>query len=444
MTDFDRRSLLRTVLLGAGLGTAGRLPFVDRSGESASRQLIRPVENPTQLTFDGSGWTALTSGPAERTPALTRAWFRSMVRCGRRTIFVSGTGSDVNSGTETAPLREINTAISHAEPGDLILVDSGEYGYTEVQNFHGSADRWLGIMTRGPSVTARIHVPAPTDNFVNIVSSSFVGLYGFFVQGEQSNRNTNCSGISVHGNSHHLAIWSNQISDFPGGGINCFDVDGSHDLMDISFNTVHGTSKYSPNNTSGISVFASRDLTGGETFADGFGYHLVGNYIYDVECTVPFTPGGFEVVTDGNGISLDRITAEHHYGKPILTADNIITGCGGRGILAHQTGSVVMTRNTSIGNLRTQSPAISGGAELEGTTDHTVQMIDNVIFPINTPATVDSRSTFLGNTFLAGGGPVPLTNRDERGLGFGYFAGPVSEAALRAPTARGTFSPRWR
>lgn len=432
------------VLLGAGLSTVARLPFAGASGESAQRMLTRPVDDPTRLVFDGSRWTVLSSGPVERTPAMTREWFRSLVRCGRRTIFVSGTGSDANPGTDAAPLRQINTAVAHAEPGDLVLVDSGEYGYTEVQNFHGSADRWLGIMTRDPTVTARIHVPAPTDNFCNVVASSFVGLYGFLVQGEQSNRTTNCSGISVYGNSHHIAIWSNQISDFPGGGINCFDVDGSHDLMDISFNTVHATSKYSPSNTSGISIFASRDLTGGETFADGFGYHLVGNYIYDVECTVPFTAGGFDVVTDGNGISLDRITAEHHYDKPVLVADNIITGCGGRGILAHETDNVVMTRNTSIGNLRTTSPAISGGAELQGTTDQTVQIVDNVIFPINTPATVDSRSTFIGNTFLGGAAAVPLTNRDERGLGFDYFAGPVSSETLRAPTTRGAFSSRRR
>ena len=442
MPDLDRRTLLRTALLAGGSATLARLPAVDPSGDRALRELTRRMDNPTRVTFDGSGWTVLRSVPVERTPALTRAWFRSMVRCGRRTISVSGTGSDTNPGTDTAPLREINTAVARAEPGDLVLVDSGEYGYTEVRNFHGSADRWLGIMTRDPAVTARIHVPAPTDNFLNVISSSFIGLYGFRVQGDQDNANTNCSGISVYGNSHHIAIWANQVSDFPGGGINCFDVDGSHDLMDISFNTVHATSKYSPSNTSGISVFASRDLTGGQTFGDGFGYHLIGNYVYDVECTVPFRAGGFDVVTDGNGISLDRVTADHHYDKSILVADNIVTGCGGRGIFAHETTDVLMTRNTSIGNLRTASPAIAGGAELQGTTDGGVQIVDNVIFPINTPTTVDATSTYIDNTFLGGAAPIPATNRDERSLGFGYFAGLVSAATLRTPTPRGNFSAR--
>ena len=405
---------------------------------------MRPLDNPSAFSFEGSRWTVLNSGPIERTPSMTRDWFRSMVACGRRTVYVSGTGSDTATGTQAAPLREINTAIARAQPGDLVLVDSGNYGYTEFRDFHGSPDRWLGVMTRDPSVVARIHLPAPTDNFVNIISSSFVGLYGFQVQGDQDNANTNCSGISVYGNSHHVAIWSNQISEFPGGGIDCFDVAGSHDLMDISFNTIHATSKYSPSNTSGISIFASRDLTNGETFADGFGYHVVGNYVYDVECTVPFRAGGFDFVTDGNGISLDRITTAHSYGKPILVADNIVTGCGGRAIFAHETDHVIMNRNTSIGNLATVSPAISGGAELAGTTGPGVQIVGNTIFPIHTPATVDARSTYIDNTFLGGSAPIPPTNRDERGAGFHYFAGPVSIETLRTPTGRGNFSPRPR
>ena len=152
---------------------------------------------------------------------------------------------------------------------------------------------------------------------------------------------------------------------FPRRGINCFDVEGSHDLLDLSYNHIHDTSKYSPNNTSGISICSSRDLTNGATFADGYGYRVIGNYIHDVQCLVPYTPGGFDVITDGNAISLDQVTTAYGYRKPLLVAGNIVTNCGGRGVLAYETSNVRIIDNTAVGNLTTHSPAITGGVELQ-------------------------------------------------------------------------------
>src|SRR6202030_2375424 len=97
---------------------------------------------------------------------------------------------------------------------------------------------------------------AAEGNAVAINGSSFVGVYGLEVAGRQAAQNPDRSGINVYGSSHLIVIWKNEVHTFPGGGINCFDVDdqwgfGSHDLVDISFNRIHDTSRYSPWATSG-------------------------------------------------------------------------------------------------------------------------------------------------------------------------------------------------
>lgn len=435
----DRRGLLRLSGLALGGGIAGwRVPAAPAAAQVGTVSTVLGVTSLVRPAT--SGWEVLSS-PIARTPATTRSWFRGIVKCGARVLHVAGNGSDAHDGSAQSPFREINRAIQVARPGDLISVDSGVYGYTEARGFHGSPDKWLGIMTKDDTVKAVITVPPPTDNFVNVISSSYVGIYGFEVAGSQSNSNTNGSGISVYGNSHHVLIWQNLIHDFPGGGINCFDYQGSHDLIDIAFNTIHSTSKYSPNNTSGISLYASRDLTSGARFADGYGYHIVGNYIYDVECTVPFVPGGYNFVTDGNGVSLDCIATTYGYTKSVMVADNIITGCGGRAVLAFNTNNVTMTRNVAIGNLRTVSPAISGGAELEGKTNRTVLIKNNVVFPLHTRTTTDTKSQFTGNLFL-GSGVAPAASNAVSSQGFNYFAGPLSAGILRSCNPRGRFRPR--
>lgn len=371
-----------------------------------------------------------------------RSQFRRLVKCGNRILYVAGWGADKNDGSPRRPFRQISAAVQSARPGTLILVDSGTYGRLDIQGFSGQPDNWLGIMTTNDHVRAYITVPPPTSSFVNIIGSSYIGLYGFEIIGDQNNPDNNCSGVSVYGNSHHIALWANTVHDFPAGGINCFDADGSHDMIDASHNRIYRTSRYSPNNTSGISIFASRDLTGGDSFAGGYGYRLTGNYIFDVLCTVPFLPGGYDYVTDGNGISLDKIISVYGYRKPILVRDNIITGCGGRAINVYQTINVAAYNNSVIGNLRTNSPAISGGTEIEGTIKDAVTCISNVICPLNTPNSTDRASRYRNNVILGGTQPVPPGNFDLRDKGLRYFVGPITRRVLITGSASlSTFTP---
>jgi hypothetical protein len=360
-----------------------------------------------------------------------RARFQRLVKCGGTTLHVAGWGDDGNDGSVERPFRQISAAVQSARPGTVISVSSGTYGRLDVQGFSGRPDNWLAIMTANDDVRACITVPAPTSSFVNIIGSSYIGLYGFEIVGDQGNPDTNCSGISVYGNSHHVVLWANVVHDFPAGGINCFDAEGSQDMVDASYNQIYRTSRYSPNNTSGISIFASRDLTE-DSFAGGYGYRLVGNYIFNVLCTVPFWPGGYDYVTDGNGISLDKILTSHGYRKPILVQDNIVTGCGGRGVNVYETVNVNAYNNTAIGNLRTRSPAISGGVEIEGSIEKGLSCVSNVICPLNTPNSTDRVSVYRRNVILGGSQAVPAENFDLRNEGLRYFIGPITRRVLVA------------
>jgi hypothetical protein len=194
-------------------------------------------------------------------------------------------------------------------------------------------------------------------------------------------------------------------------------------------------------NTSGVSIYAPRDLTGGALLRGGYGYRVVGNYIYDVECRIPFTPGGLDCVTDGNAISLDLVRETYGYTKPILLAANLLTGCGGRGVHVYGTVNVTARANTAVGNLRTDSPAITGGVELDGTTDDTVRYVGNVICPLHTPNSTDAHSTYRDNVILGGSQPVPPGNVDLRGVGLDYFTGPVTGERLTAGAPRAVFRP---
>ena len=305
-------------------------------------------------------------------------------------------------------------------------MESGLYEPIDLAGVTNRSSAWLAIMTVDDSVSARC-VAAERDA-IAINGSSYVGVYGLEVSGNHSSRNVDASGISIYGNSHHVVVWKNHVHDFPGGGINCFDVDdqwghGSHDMLDISFNTVHGTSRYSPSATSGISICASRDLTAGATWDGHYANRVVGNYVYDIENLVPYSRGALPYVTDGNAVSLDRLQSAHGYMKRVLVEGNLLVGCGGRAVHAYESLNVDGVGNTGIGNLRSKSPAMADACEFDGNMDTSISYYGNVIFPRNVPRWHDSSSAYSFNVVLGGAQSVGGTNLDRRALGYGYFDG---------------------
>ncbi len=390
-----------------------------------------------------------------------RARFEQAVISGTRTVYVEANGgSDTNTGTSpSTAYATIQHAVDVARPGDRILVGPGSYGYLSIYGYRGDPTHWLSIESMSDSVTPIIDVANNSgDDGVDIQQSSFVGFYGFEVEGVQSSTNTNPSGVAVFRGADHVYVWNNNIHDFPGGGVNCFYTPavvyngqplpaGGWDLVNVSFNRIHETSKYSPNNTSGISFYGAVDTTG--STLGGYGYEAIGNDIYDVICLVNSNSGAgsFPFVTDGNGISVDSLSVPYvpglaPYTKTGLLEGNVLAGNGGRAIHVYNSVNVDGYFNTAVGNLRSNSPAINGGVELDSNLPGgNVRYYGNVIVPLNTPNSTDSTSSYSDNVIAGGTQAVPAGNIDRRALGAAYLRGDPTTTTATAPQLMGFFSP---
>lgn len=380
-----------------------------------------------------------------------RTTYRRLVISGTRTVYVEASGgADTNDGTSLGQAyATVQHAVDVSQPGDRILVGGGTYGYLSLYGKHGDAQHWLSIESQSGSIRPIISVADNSGNDgIDVQQSSYFGLFGFEIKGLQTSASTNPSGIAIFRSSDHDYIWNNLIHDFPGGGINCFHVDsqayngqqlpaGGWDQLDISFNTIHATSRYSAQNTSGISFYGGVDTT--HATVDGhYGYRAIGNYIYDVLVTVNSASGqgSYPFVTDGNGISVDSLSKPWDssvvpYTKPGLLEANVIVGVGGRAIHVFNSINVDGFYNTVVGNLRTNSPAINNGVELDSNIDggH-VHYDGNIIFPLNTLNSTDTTSTYTNNVILGGSQPVSNSNLDQRAKGTHDFATPLTSANI--------------
>jgi hypothetical protein len=395
-----------------------------------------------------------------------RTLYRQTVISGTRTVYVAAaSGSDSNNGTSHAQAyATINAAITAAQAGDRILVDTGTYGYLSIYGVAADALHWVSIESYNDNVRPIISVADNSGNDgVDIQLTSFIGLYGFEIVGLQTSTNTNPSGVGVFRGSTYVMIWNNLIHDFPGGGVNCFYTAsivynmntlpaGGWDIVDVSFNTIYNTSKYNPDNTSGISFYAGVDTTG-TTWDGRYGYRAIGNYIYNVICTVNYTPGGDNFITDGNGISCDSLNTPNSlnpglpsYTKYGLLEGNLIVGCGARAVHIYNTINVDDIFGTYVGNLRTNSPAINNGVETDAQYDSSpgangVTHYGCVIMPLNTPNTTDTVSTYTNCVITGGTQAVPTGNIDHHIVGAAYLSGTPTTTTVLSSQVTGFYTP---
>ena len=434
-------SVLGALLLASGCGVAGGAHDASATTTASSHD---------------------ATSPTGRSPKSLLTAYEHQVVSGTRTVYVEAAGgSDSNSGDSTgSAYATIQHAVDVARPGDRILVGAGTYGYLSVYGYRGDATHWLSVQSVSAGVRPVIDVADSSgDDGVDIQESSYVGLYGFQIEGLQTSPSPNPSGVAVFRDSDHVFVWNNDIHDFPGGGVNDFyspatTYDGTvlpaggWDVVDISFNTIHDTSRYNPTNTSGISFYGAVATTA-DTLG-GFGYRAVGNYVYDVLCLVDSSSGAgtYPYVTDGNGISVDSLSVPYvagltPYTKAGLIEGNVIAGNGGRAVHVFNSVDVDGFFNTAVGDLRTDSPAIDGGAELDSNVpDGDVRYYGNVIIPLHATAATDTVSTYADNVIAGGAGPVPTGNIDRRSVGPAYLRGDPTAATVTAGRPMTFFVPR--
>jgi hypothetical protein len=415
----------------------------------------------------GCASSAPVAGPGRR-PTMPResnlrTMFQRSTPSGTRTVYVNGDeGSDSNDGSrEASAYATIQHAVDVAQPGDRILVAEGIYGYLSIYGYRGDPEHWLSIESINDRTRPVINVANNSgDDGVDIQQSSFVGLYGFEIEGLQTSNSPNPSGVAVFRGCDHIAVWNNDIHDFPGGGVNNFYIHsnvyngetlpaGGWDLVDVFFNEIHETSKYNPTNTSGISFYGAVDTTGSR-LPGGYGYRAVGNYIYDVICTVDSSSGAgnYPFVTDGNGISVDSLSRPYDsslqpYTKTGLVEANVLVGNGGRGVHVYNSVNMDGLFNTAVGNLRTDSPAINNGVELDSNIPNgSVNYYGNVILPLNTRNSTDGVSSYRDNVVAGGTQDVPAKNIDRTTVGSGYLRGRPTPESVAAAHPMDYFRPR--
>ena len=147
---------------------------------------------------------------------------------------------------------------------------------------------------------------------------------------------------------NHITIENNTVYNEPGGGIY---TDGA-DYVQILNNVVHDNTHWSVYGNSGISIGASANSD------TNSGVHdiISGNVSYNNQNLVQENYSG--AITDGEGIILD--TNPGFVGE-ILVQGNTTYGNSGPGIESFLTDNVVITNNTTHGDLQNATLASQGG-----------------------------------------------------------------------------------
>jgi len=94
-------------------------------------------------------------------------------------LYVSPTGNDANSCSQTLPCREIRRALELVGAGDTILVANGTYKGFDVDDRHGTAGNPITIRAQGTSAVVQKTTDRPDNrDTIFITFSSYVVLDG--------------------------------------------------------------------------------------------------------------------------------------------------------------------------------------------------------------------------------------------------------------------------
>lgn len=307
--------------------------------------------------------------------------------------YVSESGSNSNSGSESSPFKTINHAINNAwVTGDIIYVMNGTYqnnGFDDGTLDNGNVVyiNRLGTLN-GPLVIKNYPGHSPKIEFDGsggfiANKAQYLEISGFEIQGPNkkitkesaaANRLIKdnffkgkgiaiwASGTQTDGNKgHHIILHSNKIYDCPGSGIR---IDNA-DYCVITNNEVFNTTTYSSSGESAIVLAQSKSIdseskikmriTKNKAYDNVNKIHYF-NSSYSCSNSTDYACEDYPNIIDGSGCYItrnnDRGTGANdenpngQYEGSFLFANNIAYGNGINGVVVHKSDNSIVMNNT--------------------------------------------------------------------------------------------------
>ena len=342
-------------------------------------------------------------------------------------------GNDNGPGTDAQPWRSLGLALERIQPGTILFVRNGDYqGPFFITGKQGSPQASI-LVSAYPG-----HRPILRTGewqALGVHNSSYVHVRGFEVIGQAHTGRGYDSGLEAD-NSHHVRFDINVVHDTSGGGISL--VHSNH--VSIENNEIYNTSRWAPQQTSGISLWQMSNIGGGNN-PDGYSNYINANYVHDNENRVG-------AISDGNCIIIDSNVDTGYTANTSIT-NNVCRGNGGGGIHVFRSSNAAVINNTVFDNLRN----VRGG-ELSAVYASNVLFRNNLVAPTRPGdgiALYEATGIVTDHNAFVDTRAVPMGPGDLLVPGlprmFGIFPpieGPTSDAgnAARAPALDFLMRPR--
>jgi hypothetical protein len=270
--------------------------------------------------------------------------------------YVSNSGNDGNSGSQSSPFQTIRKAASITQPGDTVNVTDGTYRESVILGRSGTSNAYITFK----SVNAHgAKVFGPNEAF-NVTNQSYITIQGF--------ETTSGSGYAciVGDGGSHTNVMGNLVHDCGGSGIQL----NHGDYRIIRDNIVYNCAFYAPYQGSGISVYESRASDANS------GFHTV------ISANISYLNNNLVGVrSDGNGIIVDdsRSTQGNGvvYTPQILVENNLAYANGGTGIKIYYSDYVTVRNNTCVWNHQRQD-AFTWWGDIAVEWGHDIHAINNI------------------------------------------------------------------
>jgi hypothetical protein len=350
------------------------------------------------------------------------------------TYYVSGTGSDWNSGTSTSPWKTIQQAANALRPGDTAIIAKGNYDERIRIKNSGRADALIRLKAEGAVAMRGFNIQGSyvevegfeISNIGGTVLTNRSSNSGVFISGGHiivSNtyiHDTNAEAIYIANTSSGDVLRSNRIVNAIDAGIYVQGKDHLIIANDISHTVqIHG-GMTKAGDADGIRFFGS-----GSTFRK--------NYIHDI------------TMTDA-GNRNPHIDAFQTWGPcedMIIEQNTILLDGSGQGItiegMSQPTGNITIRNNLFMTTGTGYSPAVNAGDEGLVTN---VNIVNNTMAALNGPAEYaiwlfqNLRGAVIKNNAIYDHGnsktPYVRIERGASGLNIGSNA--ISKSDGKAPT----------